>query len=279
MSRKNLLRTGIIISALLLGVGLLWAFLGGNPVARLLRQDRTWQAMQARGAWRVGMDPSFPPFELLDETGKPAGYDVDLAQQIAATWGLTVTIVPIGFDSLLDALQAGKIDSVISALPYDPRLTKDIGYSDPYFEAGIRLVTTAGSPLTSVEELAGLTVAVEWGSTGDMIGRRLQREQGIELALASFESPEEAIRALVEGSAAALFIDNITLLEARAAGLELQAIGPALEGNPYVIATPIGAYELQNALENALKTLEERGAFVELTQRWFGDRAAGADNK
>ena len=58
------------------------------------------------------------------------------------------------------------MDSVVSALPYDERLTKDVGYSEPYFEAGIRMVVRNDSGLTDATELAGRTVAVEWGSTG-----------------------------------------------------------------------------------------------------------------
>ena len=92
----------------------------------LLRRDITWQAMQARRTWRVGMDPSFPPFESLDATGVPQGYDVELARKLAAGWGMEVEIVAIGFDSLVDALQAAKVDAIVSAYPYDARLTRDV---------------------------------------------------------------------------------------------------------------------------------------------------------
>ncbi len=98
---------------------------------------------------------------------------------MAAAWGVQVEIVPIGFDSLLDVLQAGQIDSVVSALPYDERMTKDIAYSTPYFEAGIRLMVRADSTLAGAEQLTNQTVAVEWGSMGDMIGRRLQRTRQV----------------------------------------------------------------------------------------------------
>ena len=51
---------------------------------------------------------------MLDEAGEPVGYDVDLARAIAAEWGMDVEIVALGFDSLLDAVAAGKVDSVVS---------------------------------------------------------------------------------------------------------------------------------------------------------------------
>ena len=125
----------------------------GSRTLLFFRADATWEQMQQRGTWRVGMDPSFPPFESLDESGTPIGYDVELAERLAQQWGLEAEIVAIGFDSLVDALQAGKIDSVVSALPLDPRLTKDIAYSEPYFEAGVRLAVAEGSTIEVVDDL------------------------------------------------------------------------------------------------------------------------------
>ncbi|MBI3960292.1 MAG: transporter substrate-binding domain-containing protein [Chloroflexi bacterium] len=121
----------------------------------LAGEDATWQRIQQTGIWRVGMDPSFPPFELLDGAGRPIGYDVGLAQAIAARWGVQVQIVAIGFDGLTDALLAGKVDSVVSALPYDPRLTEDLSYSRSYFEAGVRLAVGEDSTIRGVDALAG----------------------------------------------------------------------------------------------------------------------------
>ncbi|MEZ4559893.1 MAG: transporter substrate-binding domain-containing protein [Caldilineaceae bacterium] len=189
-------------SALLLVALLGLLLLPGSPAVRLLRQDTTWHAMTQRGVWRIGMDPSFPPFETLADDGAIVGYDVDLARAMAAQWDMEVELVAIGFDSLIDALIAGKVDSVISALPLDPRLTKDIAYSAPYFEAGLRLAVPQASALAATDPaalepdafdpgtlLAGRTVAVEWGSTGDMIGRRLTRE-GASLTLAQYPTPQ-----------------------------------------------------------------------------------------
>jgi len=127
----------------------------GLPLPDILRRDQTWQAMQQRGTWRVGLDPSFPPFEQLDEEGRPAGFDVDLAHAIARRWGLAAEIVPIGFDSLPDALKAARIDGIVSAYPYDERLTRDVAFSPPYFDAGLRLAVRRGSNVSAVNDLTG----------------------------------------------------------------------------------------------------------------------------
>ena len=99
-------------SRVALALGLLVAILIGIAIFEREKifptEDRTWQMMQQRGVWRIGTDPSFPPFDQLDASGQPVGYDIDLARQMAADWGMQVEIVSIGFDSLLDALTSGQ---------------------------------------------------------------------------------------------------------------------------------------------------------------------------
>lgn len=273
MSRAKLWLGGAT-GALLLVVALVWT--GGLDVGlwvdRLLgRQDGTWAAMQERGSWRVGMDPSFPPFNQLDEQGAVVGYDADLARAIAEAWGLELEIVPLGYDSLLDALKAGRIDSVVSAVPYDPRGTRDYGFSPAYFEAGVRLAVRAGSPITGVAALPpAALVAVEWGSMGDMVGRRLQRA-GTAIQLSPYATPDEAVAALAEDpTVTALLVDQVSLRQAQGRGLAIQAVGPALESNPYVIVAPLTATVLRERIATALADLQTRGAFTELEARWFG---------
>lgn len=244
---------------------------GGNLLGRFLgREDQTWAAMQERGTWRVGMDPSFPPFEMLDETGKPVGYDVDLAQAMAAAWGLDAEIVAMGYDSLPDALWAAKIDAIVSAYPYDERATRDMAFSAPYFDAGLRFAVLAGSPVTSTENLDGLRLAVEWGSLGDMIGRRLQRE-GRDGELAAYETPEEAVQALVnDPEIDGLLVDNVALRQAQGNGAPIASVGPPLESNPYVIGMPLAADTLQSQVAATLAQLQADGTLAKLENRWFG---------
>jgi ABC-type amino acid transport substrate-binding protein len=272
MNRQNglvnlrLLVGGLLLVVLIAVAAVIWLAPGTLP---FLRIDTTWRTMQANGVWRVGMDPSFPPFETLDDAGQIVGLDVALAGAIAAPWGVKVELVPIGFDSLLDALQAGKVDSVISALPYDERLTKDVAYSAPYFEAGIFLAVRTGSTITSTEALANRIVGVEWGSMGDMVGRRLQRATP-GLQLKPFDTPTAAITALVEeGAVDAILIDHVTLRIAQVQGAPLITVGSVLESNPFVIAMPVRAYELQAAVAERLLVLQEKEVIAELEATHF----------
>lgn len=235
-----------------------------------LRRDATWQAIQQRSVWRVGLDPSFPPFEMLDAEGTPIGFDVALAQALAESWGVRVEIVAIGFDSLPDALKAGRIDSIVSAYPFDERLTQDFLFSTPYFDAGLRIGVHAGSTIRELTDLSGLRVGVEWGSLGDLIGRRLQQD-GMDISVQPFDAPDELIAALIKSqSVDAIFVDNVSLRQAQVAGLPISAVGEPLESIPYVIVTPRRAHELHRQVEASLQQLIVSGELANMETRWFG---------
>ncbi len=257
--------------ALLAGLLLVAALVG---VRLALRRDTTLQRVQASGVWRVTLDPSFPPFESLDPaSGRPVGFDVDLAEAIAAHWGVRVEFVPAGFDELVDAVIARRADSAISALPVFPWRTREVAFSAPYVEAGLLLAAPPGTPITGTAGLAGRRVAVEWGSEGDAEARALQRAGSPGLTLAPAESPEAALAEVAHGTADAALIDAISLalFNHSAGNPRLVAIGPSLRSDPYVIVVPADAPGLLKSINDALSALQADGTLDRLRTQWLGN--------
>jgi len=262
-SNRRILAGAALALLLVLAAVLLW-----RAVRR--GEDEVWTRIQRSGVWRVGMDPSFPPFESLDGQGQPVGYDVDLARAIAARWGVAVSFEGIGFDGLVAALWAHKADSVISALPLDPRLTRDVAYSVPYFEAGLWLVVAEGTAdIAGADDLAGRRLAVEWGSEGDVQGRSLRgRLRG--LTLLPFPLPQDALAAVAADEADAALADAVTVRQFQGELGGLRAVGAPLVSVPYVIAVPRQAPRLLAAVNDALAALQEDGTLARLEEKWFG---------
>lgn len=253
---------------LLLAAGLL---LVGMLVAVLARgaQDRSLETIRSLGVLRVGLDPSFPPFESPEADGQIVGYDVDLAQALAAQWGVQVQIEPIGFDGLLDAIWAGRVDLVISALPLDPRFTRDLAYSQPYFDGGLFLVArSSDTTIQQANDLANRRLAVEWGSDADAQGRQLRtRLPGLELV--SFQTPAEALDAVMAGRADAALVDGVTARQFVMRNRGARIVEPPLVSAPYVIAMPVKARTLQRAVDEALQSMRRDGTLQQLEERWF----------
>ena len=252
-------------------------------LARGREDDGTLERVQATGELRVGLDASFPPFESLDTDGNVVGYDADLARAIAGALGAEPIFVNVGFDGLYDALQADRVDVVISGLPYDPRRTQDVIYSQPYFNAGQVLVVRAddetlsdpdlGTPGPSAgtpdRTLAGRIVAVEWGSLADMETRRL-KETADGLQTLPQPTAQDALGALVAGQADAAIADAVSVFQFMGdEGGKQVRIVETLTDEPYVIASRVKSRRLGQAIDEALTELRESGALDELMDKWF----------
>jgi polar amino acid transport system substrate-binding protein len=193
------------------------------------------------------------------------GLDVELAREIAADLGVEAELVNIGFDGLYDALLARRVDVVISGLPYDPRWTADVAYSRHYFNAGQVLMAAPGSGIEQVEDLAGQTVAIEWGSQADMEARRLA-ETTPNLTLLREPTAAEALAAVSNGPAAAAIVDGVSGVSATAGGLQLITY---LTDEYYAAAVHIQSRELLDAVNQTLNRLEESGGMNQIQTRWL----------
>ncbi len=238
----------------LIGVALAWVLLARG-------QDPSWQRLQRGEPLRVAMDPSFPPFESVDARGELVGFDVDLARELGRRLSVPVTFLVVGFDGLADAVMAGKGDAVISAFPLDPRLSEDVHNSQPYFEAGLVMVTRAETFLTA-EQLPGVQVAVEWGGQGDAWARG----HGLSRVLRA-ETAQQALDAVHTGQADAALVDAVTAALDPQPGLHI--LTPPLVSDPYVILLPKRTFKLNQAVDDALRAIMTDGTWDTLARRYF----------
>ncbi len=256
---------------LMIGLSLLAGLVIWRISARLGRDtDETWARIQRERVMRVGMDASWPPFEFVDEaTGQIVGIDVDLAQAIGQRLGVEVELVNVGFDSLYDALYVGRFDAIVSALPYDPLLYGDVAYSISYFNAGQVLVVQADEMgISEVNDLSGKRLGVEWGSEGDVVGRRLQKEIE-DLSLENYMAPQDVLQALKEGQVEAAIVDAVSAYQFMATEGGVHVVGDSLTDELYVIAVRLDSPLLLRAINEALVEMREDGTLERLQEKWF----------
>ncbi len=254
----------VIVLALLTVVSAIWVLLSpGEPT-----KDQTWERIQREGVMRVAMDASYPPFEFIDAQGNLVGYDVDLAYELARRFGVDAEFVIISFDGLYDALRVQRVDLILSALPLDLRLTEDVAYSHPYFNAGQVLVVRAEEiGIGGIHDLAERSVGVEWGSMGDVEARQLLRRTNFELY--PYPTPEEALGALRDGEVDATIADTVSVYQFSRQHGGIKIAGPPVTDDPYVIATLLNSYILQEQLNEAILDLSSGGFLDRLRMRWF----------
>lgn len=240
------------------------------------RRDLAWARLQSEGDIRIGLDPSYPPFEFEEEvTGDIEGYDLDLAREIARRLGVQATFVHVGFDSLYDTLRSGKVDVIISAMPYDPTWTENVSYGVWYFNAGQFLAVRADeTSISAVTDLAGRRLAVELGTSGDLEARRLQR-QIFNLTVQTFGSAEEALNGLVTGGADAALVDAVSAYLYIAKGAPIRLIGDAVLDESYAVVTERRSTQLRAAIDQKIVEMKVDGFLDLLRDKWLLGSPAG----
>ena len=119
---------------------------------------------------RVGMELSYPPFEMIDTQGKPAGVSVDIAHALGKYLNREVLIENISYIGLIPALKDGKIDLIISSMTITEARKKSISFSEPYAVTGLCLLVNINSAVNNIEDAnqTGKIIVVKSGTSGEV---------------------------------------------------------------------------------------------------------------
>jgi ABC-type amino acid transport substrate-binding protein len=113
----------------------------------------------------IGVDPTFPPMESLDNKGNPIGLDIDMINAAAKAGGFKVSFVCVPWDSIFYELQAGRIDAIVSSVSIFDWRKETIDFSSSYYDSPqVIVVPKAATDVTSLNDLRGRKVGVVRGS-------------------------------------------------------------------------------------------------------------------
>src|SRR6202042_854254 len=85
-------------------------------------------------ALRLGIDPGYPPMDVKTPDGHVAGFDVDLGDEICRRIAMRCEWVELEFSGMIPALQARKIDGIMSSMAITDKRMKQIAFSTKLFQ-------------------------------------------------------------------------------------------------------------------------------------------------
>lgn len=223
---------------------------------------------------RLGVDLTFPPIQFKDSSGKPAGYVMDLTQQMMKDLGVTPEFVEIPFGQLFAALAAGKFDMMgIAATILPSRALKGQFAGFPAFYESIVVLLKPGSSVTSRDQLnsPNITISVLQGSSQEFSSRILFGKAQFQ----TFAGITDAINAVATGRAEAVVLSEFDVGEAFKAHPDLKILpGPALfvDANTYFM--PLGDDKLWHWVTNWLRYYAAHGYLAGLWEKYVGSAIA-----
>ncbi len=219
----------------------------------------------------------FPPFNFTDQSGKLAGFHIDLAREICDELGVAekCQIQALPFGDLQEALAASQGDAVIAGIAVTPELRQRFSFSRPFLMLPARFLRNLKTPLggTTAAALAGHSVGVVRGTTHEaMLAAFFPALKPV-----PFDSKEALLAAVKDGKVDAVFADGLQL--------SFWASSPAAEkccalfDGPYLSQQFLGEgmtimlrqqdADLTAAINHALATLSRNGRLQEIYLRYF----------
>ena len=218
----------------------------------------------------IGMEMSFPPFEMLDTSGQPAGVSVEMAKAMGKYLQRSVRFENIPFDGLIPSLKTGKIDLVISSMTVTAERSKSIDFSDPYLKMGLSILANKNSSIQSIADVdkPNTTVAVKKATTGHIYA--IQHFHNAKILIFS-DSPTCATE-VAQGKADCMIYDQISIFENwRKYQDSTRAILQPFQTEEWAMGIRKGNDELRTQVNAFLKQFKASGGFNDLGNKYFGE--------
>lgn len=221
----------------------------------------------------VGMDLGYPPFEMRDEKGAPAGVSVDLAKALGTYLGRPVEIENTPFSGLLLALKTGRIDLIISSMTATAERAQSIDFSEPYLKTGLCLLVGAKSDIQTIGDAdrAGKTITVVKGTTGHIYAT--QHLKGAKVLV--LDQPATCVLEVSQGKAEAFLFDQMSTLNFWKKNPETtRAILQPFQVEAWAIGLKKGNDDLKAKVNAFLVDFRAKGGFEKLGDQWLAPQKA-----
>ncbi|MFC6670807.1 transporter substrate-binding domain-containing protein [Marinobacterium aestuariivivens] len=231
-------------------------------------QERLYERGQGVAKQRivVGGDHYHPPYEFLDEDGRPAGYNVELTEAIAEVMGIEVQVVLGEWSEMRAALESGKVD-ILQGMSWSEERARTFDFAPPHAIVHQSIFARRGDPVVDVEGLRGREVIVQKDDI--MHDYLLEHEIGAEIV--TTDTHADALRLLASGRHDYALVANLpSLYLSRELGLtNIQPVAKPFSLR-YGYAVKKGHSDLLAQFSEGLAILKNTGRHQAIYDKWLG---------
>ena len=219
----------------------------------------------AGGKLIMATNAEFPPYEYHDGDAI-VGIDAEIAKAIADELGMELEIEDIAFDSIIPEIVSGKADMGLAGMTVTEDRMQSVDFSDTYAKASQKIIVTEDSEIASPDDLKGVIVGVQLGTTGDIYVSDLEADG---TTVERYSKGFEAVQALSQGKIDAVVIDGEPAKTFVAETEGLKILEESFTDEEYAIAVKKGNTELLEKINGALKTLKDNGTLDEIVAKYI----------
>jgi polar amino acid transport system substrate-binding protein len=242
-----------------------------------LAQD-TLEKIGKSGVLVIGTRTGSPPFAYVNSKNEWVGFTIDLVEQLvkpsvekAAGKSIKVEKKESTPPTRIPLLTSNAVDLIAGTMTDTPQRRESVDFSLTFFYTGAQFLVKKGSPVKSINDIAGKRIAAQQGSTN----AKIIREKMPQAQLREFPDQPAAFQALIQGQVDAYTNDGIQLagLKAKAPnGADYEVVGDFYSEEPYGMAMRKGDAKFKAAVDAGLRQGFESGKYFEIYDKWFGPK-------
>jgi polar amino acid transport system substrate-binding protein len=250
------------------GLALATIALSTGP-AHSQQQSSILNEVVKRGAIRVATIAGNPPYSSLGPDGKPAGYDIDIANLLATALKVKAEFIIVDVPGRIAALQTRRADITVANFTNTVERSTVIAFTDPYVVVGSIFQVLRNSPIQTIQQLDDPKYKVGYargGTAEQIVGAATPKVTKVR-----FDTVGDAFLALKSGQVNAHLQDsfqNATYLAKEPTVLR------NLPGNwsyeEISIGLPAGDYDWWRIINGWVKLFNASGENAQLFRKHFG---------
>lgn len=228
-----------------------------------------------KGEMVVGLDDTFVPMGFKDESGEIAGFDVELAKEVAKKIGVEVKFQSIDWSMKETELNSGNIDFIWNGYTITDERKEKVAFTKPYLENRQVIITLADSSIKTKSDLNGKSVAAQNGSSAV---EAVEKEADLvktfkDGKLVTFETNNDALMDLEAGRVDAVVGDEILIryYTNQRGESKYKVLDEDFGDEEYGVGIRKDDKELLDAVQKALDEMKEDGTSKKISEKWFGE--------
>jgi polar amino acid transport system substrate-binding protein len=231
-------------------------------------------AVKSKGQLTIATAPTEVPLEFYDKSHKLVGAEVDMGNALGQLLGLDIKWVPVGFDSIIPGLQAGRFDVGLSGFADRAEREKVVDFV-VFYKTGRAFVAKADTDpgVQDVDDLCGKDIGLEAGTT--MVEQATAQSRACTDAgepavkIHTFPDANSVILSIESGRTPFTMLPDISAIGAvQQSNGRLHIVGAATGGNDnngMAISKESG---LTPVMQKAIQALADKGYLKETYRKW-----------
>ena len=235
--------------------------------------DTSWQDIQDKGYFVMGLDDAFPPMGFRDEKNEIVGFDIDLAKEVAKRLGVDVKFQTIVWESKLEEINSGNIDVIWNGFSVTPERQKEYLFTKPYIKNRQVIVVTADSPIKTKADLEGKKIGIQAGSSAqDAVLADKATYEVIKDNLFEFDDNVMAMKDLKGGGLDAVVVDIIVgkYYVSKHPG-EYKFLTEDFRAEDFAVGLRLTDKAFLAEMNKALDAMKADGTASEISNKWFNE--------